>query len=138
LCTVIERRLECHVQSIPQARHELARALDNVGVGKDRTYNDILVVATEMMTNAVRACKNYLGMRIQIHHTWLQIDVTDDNPNPAVQLHPAPDETHGRGIKIIAALSERWGQTPWNGSTKTIWSQLTLPLDRPLTIYCRY
>ena len=140
LCTQMERRLKCQVESVPEARRLVDRALSDAGLAADkgggRLRDDALLVTTEMLANAVRACRTRLTLCVELHRTWMKVAVSDDSPAPAVLRRPGPEDTHGRGVEIIATLSRDWGQTTWDGCTKTVWSRLDLPPDAPLSITC--
>ena len=140
LCTQVERRLKCHVESVPEARRIVAHVLDEAGFGVQKAglavRDDALLVTSEMITNAVRACRVTLTLRLDVHRTWLQVSVSDDSPAPAVQRRPGPEETGGRGVDIMATLSTEWGQTTWDGTTKTVWSRLDVPLEAALSLTC--
>lgn len=80
-----------------------------------------------MLGNAVRSCRSVLVLQVSVHADRIDIAVSDDSPDPAVRKQPGPDSTEGRGLGIIDALSESWGQTPWDGNLKTVWSRIRIP-----------
>lgn len=118
----------------------MGRVLDEVGLPEDGggtgVRDEALLVTSEMLTNAVRACRSNLTLRIEVHRRWLKIEVSDDSPALAVKRQPGPEDTHGRGLDIIARLSTDWGQTTWNGSSKSVWSRLDLPPGPALALGC--
>jgi anti-sigma regulatory factor (Ser/Thr protein kinase) len=86
-CTRVERRLKCDAQSVPEARHVVSRALEDVGLGtKDEgsvVRDDALLIVTELLSNAVRVCREKVSVRVEFHRTWLEMAVTDDSvPHP--------------------------------------------------------
>jgi hypothetical protein len=131
LSTQVERRFRCDAEALAEARRLVVGALDDAGIASDATGSDVrdsvLLVAGEMLANAVRACHFILVLKVSIHSDRVDLAVLDDSPQPAVQRQPDPDSTDGRGLRIIDVLSESWGQTPWNGTTKTVWSSIRLP-----------
>lgn len=118
----------------------MARTLDEAGLGAGEAggsvRDDALLITGELLANAVRACVALLAVHIEVHRTWLKVAVSDDSPDPAVRYRPTPDDTHGRGVDIVAMLSSQWGQTGWDGSAKTVWSRLDLPPEAALAIAC--
>lgn len=112
----------------------VAETLDRVGLGDDRAgevRGDALLITSEMLTNAVMAGRDWVTLRVEVHESWLGLAVSDDNPDPARSGSARPQDTHGRGVDIIAALSSEWGQTGWDGTAKTVWSRLDLPEEAP-------
>ncbi len=59
-----------------------------------------------------------VAIRITAHRDHIEIAVTDDNPGVAVVQAPDPDRLGSRGLAIVAALAERWGQHPPTGPRK--------------------
>ena len=119
----------------------VGRVLDEAGLSGGAVVggavrDDALLVTSEMLANAVRACRVRVSLRIEVHRTWLKVVVSDDSPAPAVRRHPGPEDPHGRGVDIVASLSSEWGQTAWDGSVKTVWSRLNLPPEAALAIDC--
>ena len=54
--------------------------------------------------------------------------MSDDNPRPARLQHPEPSTPAGRGLLLVEALAEQWGQRRPNHG-KTVWARLALPPD---------
>jgi hypothetical protein len=63
---------------------------------------------------------------VSIAGQTLRVEVSDDDPNLPVASHPQHPATSGRGLRIVAALADRWGVTP-NPDGKTVWFELHLP-----------
>lgn len=140
MCTQVERRLDCDLQSVREARRIVADVLQEAGLSHRRVGRDVIddavLMASELLANAVRACREILVVRVEVHRTWLKIGVSDDSPAPAVRRRPGPEETHGRGVDILARLSDEWGQSRWDGFTKTVWGRLDLAPEEALSITC--
>ncbi|MEU9858320.1 ATP-binding protein [Streptomyces sp. NPDC047974] len=67
----------------------------------------------------------------------LRVDVTDarGDRQPAVT---GPDGTDGgRGLPLVAALTDGWGVTPYPPSGKTVWALLTAEPPSPARRRCR-
>lgn len=142
MCRQVERRLECQVESVRAARKLVADALDDVGLGElaamEGVLDDTLLAASELIANAVGHCREWLAMRIDLHSSSIVLSVSDDSPAPAVRRHPGPDETRGRGVDIVARVSQAWGQTTWDGSQKTVWCRIGFPEGGVLAVECSY
>lgn len=93
---------------------------------------DLDLVATELVTNALRAGAASIAVQVQCRDAstgpgtaWVRIAVTDDGPGVPELNEAAPTDTHGRGLSIIAALASEWGFEQ-SGATKTVWAQLAV------------
>jgi two-component sensor histidine kinase len=89
----------------------------------DRVRDAVLMVS-ELITNAVRHTRTRLALEISFEGPVLRVAVHDDAPGlpaaPAEDLHA----TGGRGLRIVAALSRRWGWTPV-AHGKAVWFEIS-------------
>ena len=86
------------------------------------------LLASELVTNAVRHGRGPLGFRVAWYpeRERLRITVWDEgrdrvpvNPGP-----PGPDREDGRGLPIVAAIATDWGQYGTPGEGKALWAEL--------------
>jgi two-component sensor histidine kinase len=90
--------------------------------------DDVVLVATELVTNAIRHGEPLSGGQVTV--TWqvdgreVLIHVTDGggSSQPRVR-HPSPRETSGRGLALVEALADRWGVDDSANGT-TVWAAL--------------
>ena len=96
------------------------------------------LIVSELVTNAVRASTDPDGhprydgagmpvvvLRMASDHIRLLIEVWDVIPGAPAAAHPGPDEETGRGLMLVAALSERWRwQTVSGWPGKVVWAEL--------------
>jgi anti-sigma regulatory factor (Ser/Thr protein kinase) len=105
----------------------------------DDMAEDVALVVSELVTNAVRASTGTDGrpkytdasgglpivhLRLLCDHTRLIVEVWDLSPAEPEAKNPAPDAESGRGLLLVEALTERWGwqHTPtWPG--KLVWAE---------------
>ncbi|MEV0186243.1 SpoIIE family protein phosphatase [Streptomyces sp. NPDC050625] len=93
----------------------------------DAAFTTELVVS-ELITNAIRYGTPPVQLRL-IRDTSLICEVSDgSNTAPHLRRARVFDEG-GRGLLIVAQLTERWG-TRHTGTGKTIWTEQPLPLCR--------
>ncbi|WP_327729740.1 SpoIIE family protein phosphatase [Streptomyces sp. NBC_00487] len=106
-----------------------------------RLVEDAIVVVSELVTNAVvhagtdveLLCR--LGRDDPASAGWLLVEVSDHHPSRAVRdegaerpylvERPYGAAEYGRGLRLVAALSEAWGITYRTG-TKTVWARLSI------------
>ncbi|WP_442816589.1 SpoIIE family protein phosphatase [Streptomyces sp. NBC_01304] len=107
----------------------------------DRLTDDAVVLVSELVTNAVVHAGTNVELTCRMEYaddspdgegTSLMLEVTDHHPARAVQGETLPPERgisiaeYGRGLQLVACLSESWGITYRTGS-KTVWARL--PVD---------
>ncbi|MFI9630034.1 ATP-binding protein [Streptomyces sp. NPDC052042] len=78
--------------------------------------SDMVLVVTELITNAIQHGKGQVGLRIKSTGTQTLIEVSDESPTPPRLRRATNDEVSGRGMLIVDALSKSWGVSN-NGMT---------------------
>ncbi|MBW8482989.1 ATP-binding protein [Actinomadura parmotrematis] len=99
--------------------------------GLDAIAADVLLVVSELATNAVRAsgAGTLVGLRLMVWRAVLSVEVYDGSTAPAVPAPPPAvpeDAESGRGLAIVAALARHWGQRR-DPDGKTVYALLDLP-----------
>ncbi|MFI2510807.1 ATP-binding protein [Streptomyces sp. NPDC018972] len=95
--------------------------------------DDATLVITELTANAVThaaprcagAPDIRLGFRLEPAHLLLTVSDPDDHPPVRTPGAGSGLEEDGRGLRIVAALSEGWGWTPTPPAGKTVWARLS-------------
>ena len=108
-----------------RGRHAATAVLDSWGCEPD-TREDLLLVVSELVTNAVVHGAEPIGSRWCARAERVRVEVTDGaagasphgNPRP-----PANAET-GRGLSVVTRLAVAWGWRASPGSGKTVWAEL--------------
>jgi len=122
-----------HAQGARMARHRLTESL--TGLLPASALSDVVAVAAELVGNAVRHASPLPGGVVWV--AWqvvraglIEIRVTDGGaatpPAPRVADPEAPD---GRGLVIVAALSDRWGVDRM-GPAQCVWARIAIPATR--------
>lgn len=141
MCRRIERAFESRPESVPEARRLVARALEEWGVDEEDVASDasgdLLLVASELVTNAAKAASDGLVVTFDAHRDHVELVVADRDPRPARRVEPNLDQANGRGLGIVATLCTQWGQTPFDGSSKTVWCRIDLAPGSALGRECR-
>jgi serine/threonine-protein kinase RsbW len=108
-------------------RERISADLSRAGLPDD-LIDDVLLVATELLSNALRHARSLPGGQVdvswEIHERGVSIRVTDGGGRhqPHVR-HPGPSETNGRGLSIVATLAAEWGVEE-SDTSATVWAKL--------------
>ena len=92
--------------------------------------SDALIIASELVTNAIQAGCSLGRMGWALELECLQLSVFDDAPGWPVMQDAGPTDTHGRGLRIIDALAAARGTRKVDGG-KLAWAALQLPTAPP-------
>lgn len=94
------------------------------------------LICSELVTNAVQATGKLpepapVGMRLLASARRLVLEVWDCHPGIPVRRPPSEvasaEATNGRGLAIVAELSNRWGTRRLSAHVKSVWAELLLP-----------
>lgn len=102
-----------------------------------RAGGDLLLIASELVTNAAKSRSSAFLLAIDAHRDHVEVAVVDEDPHPARRMAPGTDQYSGRGLGIVEALSSSWGQDPYDGHTKRVWCRMDLPPGSVLGSGCR-
>jgi serine phosphatase RsbU (regulator of sigma subunit)/anti-sigma regulatory factor (Ser/Thr protein kinase) len=103
----------------------------------DRLADDAVLLASELVTNAVVHAGTTVELLCRLDEAGLGestdtlvIEVSDHHPARSVRnesaASPPGSPEYGRGLRLVASLSESWGITYRTG-TKAVWARL--PVD---------
>jgi len=113
--------------STPAARVFLSRLLDGWGV-PDHVIEDASLLASELLSNAVRHGAGSVTLRVEVDHGVVQVRVHDDDPGVPAVRESDPASVDGRGLFIVQYVADQWGSDP-DDPGKTVWFQLGTSSD---------
>lgn len=79
---------------------------------------------TELIANVVRHVPDRRCVILLLRRELgVRVEVTDTSPTPPRPTHPVPDSESGRGLLLLAAVTDRWGweRLPEDRHAKRIW-----------------
>jgi serine phosphatase RsbU (regulator of sigma subunit)/anti-sigma regulatory factor (Ser/Thr protein kinase) len=113
------------------ARRFVKRSLTGVPAEPER-LDVVVLLATELVTNAVFHAAAPSEVRLRVRQGRVRLEVRDPSPHLPVSRLQDPDGTSGRGMLLVAALTDEWGVERGDGLTdlgKTVWVELDLVDD---------
>jgi anti-sigma regulatory factor (Ser/Thr protein kinase) len=87
------------------------------------------LVVSELVTNAMRYGRPPIRLRL-IHDDSLICEVSDSSSTAPHLRRARVFDEGGRGLFLVAQLTERWG-TRYNRTGKTIWAEQLIPVPPP-------
>lgn len=92
---------------------------------------DAALIVSELMTNALDASnilpeRPPITLRLLAGEKSLLIEAWDHSPLDLEPGQPDADAECGRGLTVVAALSERWGWERTGPRRKVVWAELAL------------
>ncbi|MFE7465932.1 ATP-binding protein [Streptomyces sp. NPDC057499] len=84
---------------------------------------------TELLTNVHRHARPDKSCTVEMELLLerLTVSVHDHDPRLPTLRGPSMSSTSGRGLALIAAVSESWGVRPSGGAGKAVWFTLPAP-----------
>ena len=112
------------------AAADCARAL-----GFERLVDDVELLTTELVTNAVLHGGGLERFHLRVLERGVRIEVADRSPSTPVVVHMSEDAGTGRGLVLVSHLAERWGiERAADG--KVVWAEITGNIgDRPPIVF---
>ena len=115
-------------QDASQARRFLGSVLPPLGW--EERVDDACLLVSELLANVVLHARTSCRVAVQAEPGRLEIAVSDDSPALPRPRNYAADAATGRGLKLLAALSDAWGADP-DGAGKRVWFRFDGPGDAP-------
>ncbi|SES41493.1 Histidine kinase-like ATPase domain-containing protein [Lentzea albida] len=111
-----------HTPPLVAVRRWAAVALADLS---DEVLGDVLLVATELVTNAYD--HGVFAREVRLFRVsgacTVRIEVDDGSPAQPLIGHSRIDRRRGRGLVIVNRLSKAWGAIP-NVVGKTVWAEV--------------
>jgi serine/threonine-protein kinase RsbW len=108
------------------ARRRLKSILRDV---PSRALDDILLLTTELLTNSLRhaglGAKDRVHLVVRSTKSAVRVAITDPGSGEVFSpRRPGPQETGGRGLLLVAEMSDRWGVD--RSQATTVWFEVSL------------
>lgn len=118
------RRFRPAIPEIPRSRRFVADAMGAQGA---RASDAVLLVASELVTNAVRHGVGEVELSVDVDHGQVRIEVVDEGHAelPMPRAEPSAMAPGGRGLHIVKAASRRWGSEFDPAGRTRVWAELS-------------
>lgn len=109
---VAEHRIAADPAAVAEARRFLRRTLDDWDVDEETAAHAVLCLS-ELVTNAVIHTTGGCHVQVVLHDGVLTSRVHDNGAvvTPAVVASHDAVRGHGHGLRVVEALSSRWGRS---------------------------
>jgi anti-sigma regulatory factor (Ser/Thr protein kinase) len=118
-----------HRSDLPDDPESAGLARDFVRVhlarhGFPGLVEDLSLVTSELATNAILHAQTTFSVTLQGNNESVMLIVRDGSAVTPIALVAQPINMGlgGRGLAIVAALSDRWGTTPISDGGKSVWA----------------
>ena len=116
--------LEDSVRSPARARRATADMVTQLRL--EPLADELAIVVSELVTNAVRHAAPPMHLEIQAGTDRVTVAVADGSPSLPVPRQASADAEGGRGLPMIDLLAAETGVRP-SPPGKTVWAALTRP-----------
>ena len=82
------------------------------------------LLTSELATNAVIHAASPFSVDVANTGHGIHVTVRDPSPAPVELRDPSQIDEHGRGLRVVAAVSSAWGSEPVGGDGKAVWFEL--------------
>lgn len=103
----------------------LLRLFPPVQPAADVLMQDVLIVVSELVTNAVRCGATDGVVAYRLEDSYLQVTVTDNGGGWPRLRDAGPTDEHGRGLLVVCQLATTVGADPVDGG-KQVWARLAV------------
>ena len=119
-----QRQFAGQAGSISEARHWIRQAMEDLAIA-GRT-DDVVLIVSELVTNAILYGEGGVRLTMAIQPDRLYLSVADAGAGGVEKLAFSLTAEHGRGLRIVEALSDRWGVEWRPGADTVVWAEFDL------------
>lgn len=92
--------------------------------------DDSLLVITELVENVVQHTTGGGELALRHHGDAVRVEVTDTSQDMPRVLGPDPRRVGGRGLLLVAAMTQVWGVEP-RADGKLVWADVPVTTSTP-------
>lgn len=121
---------------IPDWSHRIVLAAEPVSASKARDFvclhlverqlpslvDDVRLVVSELATNAMAHARTPFTVTLSKTEETVLLAIQDGAPTVPVRAVSEVTDTGGRGLEIVALMSDEWGVRTDGGGLKSVWA----------------
>jgi anti-sigma regulatory factor (Ser/Thr protein kinase) len=115
-------RLDPEPASASAARRLVRATLAEVG--ETAALDAAELAVSELVTNAILHAATPLDLSIEVTEQVITIAVRDGHPRLPMQRHWGETATTGRGMRLVASVSDEYGVDTQGAAGKSVWFRL--------------
>lgn len=115
-------RLEPIASSAGEARRIVRQALSEIG--ESGALHAAELAVSELATNAILHAATALEVTVEVTATWVTVSVRDWHPRLPTQRHWGATATTGRGLALVASVTDEFGVDLRQPTGKSVWFRL--------------
>lgn len=104
-------------------RRVVEEELRRLGPVSDEAMFRAQLLATELVTNAVRHACSSVELTVALEQDRVRIQARDHSTAPPAPPRPDPETRH-RGLLLVEDLSENWGVEVEDHTGKVVWCEV--------------
>ncbi len=108
----------------PRSAQAARRFVRDALVGFEGDLDTVLLLVSELVTNAVLHTQSVVSLTIALGAGMLRVSVADNCHDAPVHRAPGLDAVGGRGMGLVQTLASGWGVDLHPGNGKTVWFEL--------------
>ena len=130
-------QLRCDSGAPRAARHLVQLLLRQWQVEQEEVLHSATLVVSELVTNVLLHCRSETSVEVglELRDGVVRVEVADREPAVPTQRAADAGAENGRGLAIVAQLSQRWG-VEQAGVGKRVYAELPLPACSPAVSAC--
>lgn len=120
---MVRRSFESSEESVAAARRFVADRIPDVAV---EVRDSIAVMVSELSTNALVHAAGGFEVSVDRSDGDVVVSVSDQEDGTPILRTPDFNEPHGRGLRIVDALSDEWGVSSNANAGKSVWFRMAI------------
>jgi anti-sigma regulatory factor (Ser/Thr protein kinase) len=120
---IVRRAFGASEEAVAEARRFASEAVFDLPV---EIQDAVLVMVSELSTNALVHASTGFEVTVERSVAGVMVSITDRGDGTPAVRSPGSHEPHGRGLRIVQALSDEWGVISSPETGKTVWFRVSL------------
>jgi hypothetical protein len=92
--------------------------------GFDGGVQTAALLTTELATNAVCHTDGAFTMTVYIDGRRARVEIADSSNDLPIERFTGPEIPGGQGLRLVAAIADRWGAQRLAGGGKVVWFEI--------------